>query len=104
MIYSNRIIERGLVKLPVLFGDTCWQIVNNGNPMINILSVSGEVKFTRAIPASNFPIGHVESLKIVERIACSLYLEMVEEKFLNNFDEDYFNVADFPSSVIPLFS
>lgn len=105
MIYSNRIIEQGLVKLPILSENLFWEIksTNSGQAWLVVINADGSVtSFIRPLPMPD-NIDNFYQINLIENVACSIRLEMFESNFLNEQDEiqayDNMPVAD----VIQLF-
>lgn len=85
MIYSNRILEKGLVKLPMLSGNFAWEIKHTtlGDAWLTVVGFDGHVTdYMRPLPMPS-TFDDVYQRRVVENMACSIKYEMLERDIMS---------------------
>lgn len=84
MIYSNQILRKGLVKIPVLPQGLAWDIKTeaNGDAYLHIVGAERCVtSYYDQLRIQGTPNAPVNQLKEIERVAMSLMAEFMEDAY-----------------------
>jgi hypothetical protein len=96
VIYSNRILEKGLVKLPALTDNLSWEIKHTdvGSAWLTVVNGQGSVtNYMRPLPMPEI-VDNNAQLKIIENMACSIRFEMLDEELPEFAPEDEIHLAE----------